>query len=104
TSSMPIASAPQASDRSSIGARKPPPPISVTFIDVDPRTRVRQPSQKYRVREASGRPYLADMSSSNRLGDAVRTGGDGARDRLTILAGTGQNVIGLGVFVIASFG
>ena len=44
------------------------------------------------------------MSPSNRLGDAVGTGGDGARDRLTILAGTGQNVIGLGVFVIASFG
>ena len=30
----PIVSAPQASDRASIGARKPPPPISVTFIDV----------------------------------------------------------------------
>ena len=27
-----------------------------------------------------------------------------ARDRRTILAGTGQNIIGLGVFVIASFG
>ena len=27
-----------------------------------------------------------------------------ARDRRTILAGTGQNIVGLGVFVIASFG
>ena len=44
------------------------------------------------------------MRSSNRLSDVVATGGDGSRDRLTILAGTGQNVIGLGVFVIASFG
>jgi O-antigen/teichoic acid export membrane protein len=44
------------------------------------------------------------MRSSNRLSDAVGTGGDGSRDRLTILAGTGQNVVGLGVFVIASFG
>jgi O-antigen/teichoic acid export membrane protein len=31
-------------------------------------------------------------------------GGDGSRDHVTILAGTGQNVVGLGVFVIASFG
>ncbi len=30
--------------------------------------------------------------------------GDGSRDRMTILAGTGQNVVGLGIFVIASFG
>lgn len=29
---------------------------------------------------------------------------DGSRDHVTILAGTGQNVIGLGIFVIASFG
>ncbi len=32
------------------------------------------------------------------VGDA-----EGTRDRLTILAGTGQNIVGLGVFVIASF-
>jgi len=44
------------------------------------------------------------MSTSHRSGDALGTGGDGSRDRLTILAGTGQNVIGLGIFVIASFG
>jgi O-antigen/teichoic acid export membrane protein len=30
--------------------------------------------------------------------------GDGAKDHLTILAGTGQNIAGLAVFVIASFG
>ncbi len=29
--------------------------------------------------------------------------GDGSRDHLTILAGTGQNIVGLGVFVVASF-
>lgn len=44
------------------------------------------------------------MGSSDRPADALRLGGDGARDRMTILAGTGQNVIGLGIFVIASFG
>ena len=44
------------------------------------------------------------MSSPNRLGDALGLGGDDSQDRRTILAGTGQNVIGLGVFVIASFG
>jgi O-antigen/teichoic acid export membrane protein len=44
------------------------------------------------------------MSSSNRLGDALGLGGDDSQDRRTILAGTGQNVIGLGIFVIASFG
>ena len=44
------------------------------------------------------------MRSSNRLGDAFGMEGDGSRDRMTILAGTGQNVIGLGIFVIASFG
>ncbi|MGZ5306404.1 MAG: oligosaccharide flippase family protein [Actinomycetota bacterium] len=44
------------------------------------------------------------MSSSDRPGDAFGMGGDGAHDRMTILAGTGQNVIGLGIFVIASFG
>jgi O-antigen/teichoic acid export membrane protein len=30
-------------------------------------------------------------------------GGEGARDHLTILSGTGQNIVGLGVFVVASF-
>ncbi|MGZ4132716.1 MAG: hypothetical protein ACXVWF_06695 [Actinomycetota bacterium] len=30
--------------------------------------------------------------------------GEGARDSLTILSGTGQNIIGLAIFVIASFG
>jgi O-antigen/teichoic acid export membrane protein len=30
--------------------------------------------------------------------------GDGARDHVTILAGTGQNIVGLAVFVAASFG
>ena len=44
------------------------------------------------------------MSTSNRLADAFGLGGDGSRDHVTILAGTGQNVVGLGVFVIASFG
>lgn len=44
------------------------------------------------------------MSPSDRHDDALGRGADGARDRLTILAGTGQNVVGLGVFVIASFG
>jgi O-antigen/teichoic acid export membrane protein len=31
-------------------------------------------------------------------------GGEGIRDHLTILSGTGQNIVGLGVFVVASFG
>ena len=31
-------------------------------------------------------------------------GGEGVRDQLTILAGTGQNIVGLGVFVVATFG
>jgi O-antigen/teichoic acid export membrane protein len=31
-------------------------------------------------------------------------GGEGARDHLTILSGTGQNIVGLAVFVVASFG
>lgn len=44
------------------------------------------------------------MSTSNRLADAFGLGGDGSRDHVTILAGTGQNVVGLGIFVIASFG
>jgi O-antigen/teichoic acid export membrane protein len=30
-------------------------------------------------------------------------GGEGVRDHLTILSGTGQNIVGLGVFVVASF-
>jgi O-antigen/teichoic acid export membrane protein len=30
--------------------------------------------------------------------------GEGARDHMTILAGTGQNIAGLGIFVLASFG
>jgi O-antigen/teichoic acid export membrane protein len=44
------------------------------------------------------------MDTGNRLADAFGLGGDGSRDHVTILAGTGQNVVGLGVFVIASFG
>ena len=44
------------------------------------------------------------MSSPNRLGDALGLGGDDSQDRRTILAGTGQNVVGLGIFVVASFG
>ena len=31
-------------------------------------------------------------------------GGEGVRDQLTILSGTGQNIVGLAVFVVASFG
>ncbi len=38
------------------------------------------------------------------LADAFGLGGEGSRDHLTILAGTGQNIVGLAVFVVASFG
>ena len=70
------------------------------------RVRCRRASGTERVPPSGGarRAYLAHMSSSNRLGDALGLGGDDSQDRRTILAGTGQNVIGLGIFVIASFG
>jgi O-antigen/teichoic acid export membrane protein len=38
------------------------------------------------------------------LADAFGLSGEGPRDHLTILAGTGQNIVGLAVFVLASFG
>ncbi len=51
------------------------------------------------------------MATSGRKRDEPRGGGlaealglgEGSRDHLTILAGTGQNIAGLGVFVVASF-
>jgi O-antigen/teichoic acid export membrane protein len=45
----------------------------------------------------------ADGADGKRLG-AFLGAGSGAKDSLTILSGTAQNIVGLGVFVIASFG
>jgi O-antigen/teichoic acid export membrane protein len=45
-----------------------------------------------------------DSEGGGRLAGALDlAGGEGARDHLTILSGTGQNIVGLGVFVVASF-
>ncbi|MFI5054704.1 MAG: MATE family efflux transporter, partial [Acidimicrobiia bacterium] len=52
-------------------------------------------SSRKRSREAREGAGLADVFG---LGD------EDSRDHLTILAGTGQNIVGLAVFVIASFG
>jgi O-antigen/teichoic acid export membrane protein len=43
---------------------------------------------------------MSTTSESDPLGSGTA---EATRDRLTILAGTGQNIVGLGVFVIASF-
>ncbi|MEA2520695.1 MAG: hypothetical protein QOI81_341, partial [Actinomycetota bacterium] len=45
----------------------------------------------------------ADGADGGKLGSFLGAGA-GAKDSLTILSGTAQNIVGLGIFVIASFG
>lgn len=63
--------------------------------------------------EAEGRAQAATADAGVAAAAAAADGGrlagllgagEGARDSLTILSGTGQNIVGLAVFVIASFG
>ena len=52
---------------------------------------------------ANGR-VASTTAPAGGLAGVLGLGGEGARDHLTILSGTGQNIVGLAVFVIASFG
>lgn len=56
-------------------------------------------SSRKKHRAPGAREDGAGLAAALGLGD-----GEGSRDHLIILSGTGQNIVGLGVFVLASFG
>jgi O-antigen/teichoic acid export membrane protein len=53
------------------------------------------------MRKQTGTPGATTPGLAGALGLGA---GEGTRDHLTILSGTGQNIVGLAVFVVASFG